>query len=238
MLKSEAFRSRFLAVDHISSTPIYLPNFTLAALGYNDRGQTGQRILFVGNPPVISAGIDTINTFLDVMDFDSNADRTNAVAAALTVLLRNHSPGGKPIILATATKSHAGKETILTFATGQHGSVSISYQAADWAVERSFVGAVTTNPDATVVVLENACAVGKGQIISSAFFERFATNSEPILFSTGTGPPLRVRNNYVLAISTNFGKIQGQPKSVAADSSPAPAGSGRRAKIADWQSQV
>jgi hypothetical protein len=35
--------------------------------------------------------------------------------------------------------------------------------------------------------------------------ERFATDPEPLLFSTGTGQPVRRRNDLVLAISTNFG---------------------------------
>ncbi len=52
------------------------------------------------------------------MNFASAADRTNAVAAALTVMLRNHWPGGKPCLVVTSTKSHGGKETIVQFATG------------------------------------------------------------------------------------------------------------------------
>jgi hypothetical protein len=38
-------------------------------------------------------GTKAIDAFLDVMAFASNADRTNAVALALTVLLRNFWPG-------------------------------------------------------------------------------------------------------------------------------------------------
>ena len=50
----------------------------------------------------------SITAFLDVMEFESRADRTNAVAAALTTLLRHHWLGEKPLYQITATKSHAG----------------------------------------------------------------------------------------------------------------------------------
>jgi len=55
----------------------------LTTPGYNDDG-TGHRILYVGGEPKVADSTDTINKFLAVMDFDTNADRTNAVAAALT----------------------------------------------------------------------------------------------------------------------------------------------------------
>src|SRR5262249_6760503 len=129
--------------------------------------------------PVISDDMEAINAFLDVMAFETNADRTNTVAAALTVLLHNQWPGGKPVVLVTATKSHAGKDTVIAFAAGTHPSVSISYQATNWAFERSFVGAVKTNPDVAVVVVENARLDGREKVIASAFLERFATDPEP-----------------------------------------------------------
>lgn len=206
MLKSESFLGQFTAVDQISATPFFLPDFSISKPGFNDGG-LDQRILYIGEQPVISNGLDTINSFLDVMAFETKADRTNAVAAALTVLLRNHWQGGKPIILATASKSHAGKDTVILFATGLHRLVSISYQATDWAVERNFVAGVKMNPDIAVIVIENARLDGRTRQISSGFLERFATDPEPQLFSTGTGPAIRVRNNYVLAISMNFGTV-------------------------------
>lgn len=206
MLKSQAFLDQFKPVDQISATPIYLPDFCLTQPGFNDGG-SGQRILYVGGQPAVSKKLNTINSFLNVMAFETNADRTNAVAAALTVLLRNLWPGGKPIILATATKSHAGKDTVILFATGLQKQVSISYQATGWALERAFVGAIKTNPDTAVVVIENARLDRRDKVIASAFLERFATDPEPQLFSTGTGAPVRVRNDFVLAISTNFGSV-------------------------------
>ena len=206
MLKSEAFLGQFCAVDCITRIPMYLADFRLTAPGYNDGGP-GHRIYYTGGQPVVSDSLDTINAFLDVMDFDTPADRTNAVAAALTVMLRNFWPGGKPIIVATATKSHAGKDTVIAFASGVSGSVSISYQATDWALERSLVGALKTSPDAGVVVIENARLDRGDKTIASAIIERFATDPEPLLFSTGTGGPIRIHNNIVLAISTNYGTV-------------------------------
>jgi hypothetical protein len=206
MLRSKVFLDQFMPVDEIISTPLYLPDFSLARPGYNDGGP-GFRILYVGPEADVSDSLATVNSFLDVMEFETNADRTNTVAAALTVALRNHWPGGKPIILATATKSHAGKDTVISFAAGVAGLVSISYQATNWAFERSFVGAVKTAPDAAVIVVENARLDRKERFIASAFLERFATDPEPMLFSTGTGEPIRIKNNLVLGITTNYGTV-------------------------------
>jgi hypothetical protein len=205
MLASETFLGQFRTVDQVTTTPVYLPDFTLTQPGLNEGG--GQRIVYVGDEPVVSDSLDATNAFLDVMAFETQADRTNAVAGALTVLLRNHLPGGKPILIVTANKSHAGKDTVIDFAAGIAGSISISYQATNWAVERSFVGAVKSNPDVGVVVIENARLDRGDKFLASAFLERFATDPEPLLFSTGTGPPARRRNDLVLAISTNFGSV-------------------------------
>ena len=206
MLKTEAFLSQLPVVDAVTTVPLYLPDFSLTKPGYNDGGDE-HRYVYLGQPPVILNTMDSINAFLDVMDFDSDADKANALAACLTVMLWNHWPGGKPIILATASKSHAGKDTIILFAAGLNGQCSISYQGTDWALERSLVGAINYNPDARVVVIENARLDRRGNSISSAIIERFATDPKPFLFSTGTGPAMRRRNNFVLAISTNFGTV-------------------------------
>lgn len=206
MLRSEAFLRKFRIVDQITSVPVYLPEFVLAAPGYNNGGPD-HRYLYTGDRPRISATLDRINAFLDVMAFETTADRTNAVAAALTALLRNHWPGGKPIVLVTATKSHAGKDTVILFASGTTRQCSISYQGTNWALERSLVEALNQSPDTGVVVIENARLDKRDRCIASAFIERLATDPEPLLFSTGTGPASRRRNDLVLAISTNFGTV-------------------------------
>jgi hypothetical protein len=205
MLATETFLGQFRGVDLVTTTPAYLPDFTLTRPGLNEGD--GQRILYVGPEPIVLDSLDAISAFLDVMPFQTEADRTNSVAGAVTVLLRNHLPGGKPILVVTANKSHAGKDTVIAFAAGTARSVSISYQATNWAVERNFVGAVKSNPDVGVVVIENARLDRGDRFLASAFLERFATDPEPLLFSTGTGQPVRLHNDIVLAISTNFGTV-------------------------------
>jgi hypothetical protein len=206
MLKSEAFLGQFFTVDHVTSKPRYLPDFRLTEPGYNDGGE-GQRFLYIGPTPLVLDSMDLINAFLDVMAFASESDRTNAVGAALSVMLRDHWPGGKAVLLVTATKSHAGKDTVIAFASGVARQCSISYQSTNWALERSFVGVLNHDPDAAVVVIENARLDRRDSHIASAFLERFATDPEPFLFSTGTGPASRRRNDILLAISTNFGTV-------------------------------
>jgi hypothetical protein len=206
MLHAESFLGQFPAVDEVTQTPLFLPDWTLTKPGYNDGG-FGHRIFFVGGQPEVSDSVAAITMFLDVMDWETNADRTNAVAAGLTVMLRNFWPGGKPIIVATANKSHAGKDTAILFATGESKSTSISWESKGWPVERNSVGALNHSPDTAVLVLENARLDKGDKQIASAFIERLATDPEPLLFSTGTGPPVRRRNTFVVAISTNFGTL-------------------------------
>ncbi|KAA5537982.1 hypothetical protein FYK55_27965 [Roseiconus nitratireducens] len=206
MLKAEAFLSQFPVVDGITTVPIFLPDFTLTKPGYNDGGE-GHRYVYIGDEPLVIDLTDCTDSFLDVMDFDSEADLANTIAAALTVMLWNHWPGGKPIFIVTASKSHAGKDTLILFASGLNGQCSISYQSTDWALERALVGAINYNSDARVIVIENARLDRRASSISSAIIERFATDPNPFLFSTGTGPARRRRNDFVLAISTNDGTV-------------------------------
>ncbi len=206
MLRAEAFLQCFRKVDIITGIPHFLHDFSLTKPGFNDGGE-GHRFFYAGESPTVSDSTETIEAFLDVMTFADNADRTNAVAAALTVVLRNHWLGGKPIITVTATKSHAGKDTIIAFATNEARSMSISYQSTNWAFERAFVGALNTNPTTAVLVVENARLDRKDRVIASAYLERFATDPRPFLFSTGTGQPTQRINNIVTAISTNFGTV-------------------------------
>ena len=206
MLASEAFLQQFRPVDRVDTVSAYLPDFTLTRPGYNDGGYGG-RILHTGEEPWIELTHAYVEKFLDVMEFASEADRTNAVAAALTVMLRNFWPGGKPCLVVTSTKSHGGKETIVVFASGTTPSTSISYEKTDWALQKAFVAAVKHNPDFGLIDVENARLQGGQREISSAYLERFLTDPQPLLFSSGTGAPVRRRNDIVVAITTNFGNI-------------------------------
>jgi hypothetical protein len=205
-LHTEAFLSMFAPVDRITSQPEYLPGFTLTNPGYNDGGD-GHRVIFVGESAQPSDSMERINTFLDVMDFQTQSDRANAVAGLLTVALRHHWPGGKPIILATASKSHSGKDTVLDFIAGQTPKTSVSWEPADWATQKAIVSELNTDSSLGMIRLENARVSGNSKI-ASAFVERFVTDPAPSLYSPGCGAePRRIRNDIVMAISTNFGVL-------------------------------
>jgi hypothetical protein len=209
MLRSEVFLCCFRAVDEVVRTPYYLDDFTLLQPGYHD-GATGKRILYVGAVPEISDSMATITAFLDVMEFASNADRTNTVAAALTTLLRHHWLGEKPLYQITATKSHSGKGTITEFIRGSVGKADILYESIDWPMQSQFQRQVKLDSDLGVLDLDNVrldSAGGRGRFIRSAFIESFVTNAEVTLASPGAGEAITLPNKYVVVINTNDGAL-------------------------------
>lgn len=207
MLRSELFLGEFRPVDVVVKRPMYLgEEFHLTRPGYNDHGR-GRRVFYVGDKPVVLSSMDATTRFLDAMAFASNADRTNAVAAALTVLLRNYWPGGKPAPIVTSSKSHGGKDTVVLFFSGSTPKVSISYEKADWALQKAFVAAVKFDAQLGVIVIENVRLDGGVREISSAFLERLITDPEPLLYSTGTGTPQQRPNDLVVPITTNAGNV-------------------------------
>ena len=209
MPRSEVFLSCFRAVDEVVRTPYYLDDFTLVQPGYHDGGP-GKRILYVGAVPEIGDGMATITAFLDVMEFESRADRTNAVAAALTTLLRHHWLGEKPLYQITATKSHAGKGTVAEFARGSVGKADILYESIDWPMQSQFQRQVKLDPDLGVIVFDNVrldSAGGRGKFIRSAFIESFVTNAEVMLASPGAGEAISLPNKYVVVVNTNDGAL-------------------------------
>jgi hypothetical protein len=206
MVISEVFLQNFRPVDDVTRVAHYLPNFELTTPGYNDGGP-GNRLIYVGPEVEVADSLDAVNAFLDVMSFASEADRTNAVALALTVLLRNHWAGAKPIGVITATKSHAGKETIVEFAAGGTPKVSVDYERTDWAFRQGFVATLKACPEAGVVNVENA-RLGKGdRFVASASLERFLTDPEPVLHSTKARDAVKVKNHLVVTITTNHGTV-------------------------------
>jgi hypothetical protein len=209
MLRSERFLSSIRPVDEVVRSPYYLDDFTPVQAGYHDGGP-GRHILYVGPKPETSDSLDTLLAFLDVMDFASEADRTNAVAAALTVLLRHRWPGEKPIVLITATKSHAGKGTITEFIRGAVAKADLLYENIDWPMQSQFQRQLRADPDIGVVVLDNVrldSAGGQGRFIRSAFIESFVTSAELTLASPGAGEPIRLSNKYVVVVNTNDGSL-------------------------------
>jgi hypothetical protein len=209
MLCTEEFLGNFEPVDEVTSRPIYLNDFTLAQPGYNDGGP-GDRILFVGDPVQPAETTETIDTFLDVMEFASNADRTNTVAAALTCMLHRMWHGGKPAVIVTATKSHAGKGTVTDFIRGSVPKADILYQTTDWPMESQFQKLLRLKPDIGFVVFDNVrldSAGGRSQCIRSGFIESFVTNEEAILACPTGGTPICGPNKFLIAINTNDGKL-------------------------------
>jgi len=205
MLASEAFLSPFRVIDRVTDVPLFMPDFSLTRPGYNDGG-VSYRYFYTGSEPSVSHSLELTNAFLNVMHFATPSDRANALAAALTVMLRNHWPGGKPIILATATKSHSGKDTILDFAAGDTKKRSVSYEMADWALQKAIVAQLKAESDVALIVVENV-RVNGNNLIASAIVERLATDKEPVMFSPGLGNALPIRNELVIGISTNFGAV-------------------------------
>jgi hypothetical protein len=209
MLLSEAFLVEFLPVDEVALKPFYLDDFSLAKPGYNDAGP-GQRVLYLGPEPEIANSTATIEAFLSVMDFATNADRTNTIAAALTLLLRHHWCGEKPLVLVTATKSHSGKGTVTEFIRGRVPKADLLYESVDWPMQSQFQRQVQGNPDIGLVMFDNVrcdSAGGRAKFIRSGFIESFVTNPEVILASPGNGEPLRLVNRYVVTINTNDGRL-------------------------------
>ena len=163
------------------------------------------RVYYPGPEPEVLRSRDAIDRFLDVMAFASNADRTNAVAAALTVQLRHYWPGDKPFVLVTITKSHGGKDTTLDFVKGETAAAGVSYEAADWAFQKAVVAAVKGDSRLGLIDVGNV-RIDRGEI-RSAFLERFLTEPHPVLHATGTGPDIRRPNHWVVAMTTNDGAV-------------------------------
>ena len=209
-LRTEVFLSRFPKLDFVTKSPCYLHDFSLTKPGYNDGGPH-QRILYLPNgkpeaSQLISRDTQYVDRFLDQMDFDDGASRTNLIAAALTVQLRHLWPGGKPVVLLTATQSHSGKDTCGRFAIGTVPYETISYTATNWAFEMSLTRVLRSHTNPGCVVVENARLDRREKQIASACLERILTEPFPNLFSS-KGDSVKRINNIVFFISTNHGQV-------------------------------
>jgi hypothetical protein len=122
-------------------------------------------------------------------------------------MLRHLWPGAKPAVVVTSTKSHAGKETIVDFAAGGTPKESITYDSTDWAFKRTFHAALESSPAPGVVNVENARLDARAPSIASGFLEGFLTTAEPFLFCPGMRGGRRRRNDLVVAITTNEGRV-------------------------------
>ena len=203
MLCTESFLDNFKLAAHVTTTPVVLEDSTLAESGWNDGD-----VLYIGSHTTAES-LDCINEFLDVMPFDGNASRTNALAAMLTIPFRFRFPGGKPLVLVTATKSHSGKGTLVNFLKGRCPKAEIAYEATDWPMQRQLHDQLQQAPDIGVVLFDNVRtdSSGRGKIIRSAFLESFITNDEIILATPGRNRPLRTENSFVVMLNSNEGSL-------------------------------
>lgn len=209
MLHSEEFLGQFPPVDEVTKTPFFLDDFTLVEPGYNDGGH-GNRVLYVGEAQTSSLSLETLERFLEVMPFSTNADRTNFVAAGLTVPLRRLWPGEKPLVLITSTRSHSGKGTLTECLRGSIPKADILYESLDWPMQSQFQRQLQTEADVGVVVFDNVrldSSGGHARCIRSAFLESFLTNSEVTLASPTAGEPLRLSNRFVVTLNSNEGTL-------------------------------
>ena len=209
MLRSEEFLQQFTPVDEVTKTPFFLNNFSLVRPGYNDGGP-GNRVLYVGDAQTSALTLETLEHFLSVMPFASNADRTNFVAAGLTVPLRRHWPGERPLILITSTRSHSGKGTLTECLRGSIPKADILYEALDWPMQSQFQRQLQTDADIGVIVFDNVrldSSGGRAKCIRSAFLESFLTSSEVTLASPTAGDPLRLSNRFVVTLNSNEGTL-------------------------------
>jgi hypothetical protein len=207
MLRAEIFLSQFRPVDHVVTTPFYLPDFSLVQPGYHDYGP-GKRILYNGATPNISNSTETIDKLLDVIEFHSASDRANCLGAALTVLLRHHWPGHKAVILITASRSFAGKGTLTEFISGITPRADILYENVDWPMHAQFQKQLRDNPDIGLVVFDNVrldSAGGHSKFIRSSFIESLATKDQVTLAAPSASGTISVENTFVLLINTNDG---------------------------------
>lgn len=223
MLASEVFLRQFRPLDVVTAEPRYSADFSLPTPGYNSLPD-GTSLFYQGGPIELSTSMETIRAFLDVVQFEANSDRTNAVAAALTAQLRHLWPGAKPFWAISATKSHADKGAIVCFAAGSVPRVSISYRATDQALERNFISALENNANVGIVVVENACLERGQTSIASGLLERLLTDPAPFLSRVKAKSVLRPRYDLIVAVSTNDGAFSNDLLNLALPIRLAPVG--------------
>lgn len=205
MLASRSFLDNFREVEEVVRTPIVLADFAPSQPGFNGGG-----VLHVGRAATPAQGTDTIQRFLDVMPWAAGSDRTNAVAALLTVPFRRHFAGGKPLVLVTATKSHAGKGTLIEFVQSSTAKADVLYEDKDWPMQNSLLRQLAQQAEVGVIGFDSVRtdSSGRAKVIRSGFLESFITNSEIVLSSPSSrSEPLRTANKFVVMLNTNEGAL-------------------------------
>lgn len=189
-------------VDRITSTPTFNNKWDLVGPGYNP-GAAGDQFFYCGQAIKPASDTPRIREFLDAMAFKSEADRTNAAAFALTVVLRHKWMGHKPFFAVTANKSHAGKDTVIQFAAGKTKKTEVSLHYRDWATQNEMVSALV-DPEIGVLSIGNI----RAEIIESSFLERMVTDSKLLMQSSKRrGDGYTRENDFVICASANNGRF-------------------------------
>lgn len=205
LMRSVELKRLLPVVDRIVTVPTYNSKWELTHPGYNP-GPAGENYFFTGELVQPKDTPERIMQFLAVMAFKSMADKVAAVALALTILLRCMWPGKKPFAAITANKSHAGKDTVLMFATGCSRMVEISWHRADWALQNEAVSTLH-DPDVAVLTIGNVRA-SHGSTIQSAFLERIVTSTRSLMQSSKRRGDGYMRDgDFVVAATANDGKF-------------------------------
>jgi hypothetical protein len=207
MLHARSFVHHFPVVKEVVTTSVVLSDDTASKPGYNQ--QDG--LLYLGQPVSLGSGMDTINRFLDAMEWQSNADRTNAVAAFLTVPLRLRWPGGKPFILVTASKSHAGKTTVCEFINiDRTATARLEYEDKDWPMQNQLYSQLMQKPEVGIISFDNVRADssgGRAKIIRSGYVESFVTFSEIVIGRATAHKVVWAANKFVVMLNSNEGSL-------------------------------
>ena len=206
MLRSQDFLTQFPPVELVTRRPVFRDDFSLTEPGYDSL----QMLYYIGENPQVRDSCETMQAFLDVMEFDTNADRTNAVAAALTVQLNRHWQGEKPLVLITASRSHSGKGTITDFVRGTLPKADILYESIDWPMLKQFQSQLALDSQIGFVCFDNIrldSAGGPCEVYPIGVSGKFRYESGNHPGRAWSCAPLRLRNTFVVSINTNDGKL-------------------------------
>ena len=204
LLRSRVLMEHLPTVDRITEIPTYTGQWKLTQPGFND-GEVGNRFFYTGEAVTPKREPTLIRKFIDAMSFKSLADAVNAVAFALTVLLRHMWRGEKPFVPVTSNKSHGGKDTVVTFAAGRTKSEEISWHYHDWATQNE---AVTALADDSVGLVIIGNIRSEGSSIESAFVERTVTSGKSRLQSSKRRGDGYVRDgDFVICATANNGRF-------------------------------
>src|SRR5262249_42250186 len=86
----------------------------------------------------------------------------------------------------------------------------ILYESVDWPMLNQFQHQYARNPAIGFMYLDDVrldSAGGRASFIRSAFLESFLTSPEIHLAAPGVGEPIRLKNHFVMAVTTNDGML-------------------------------